>query len=274
MYNNINMKILILLVIFLIIIYIYLLTEDNVIWYNDKEYFNKFKNRIISNLESNNKLVVPIQKKNHILIITYDNRTNIPYIILHNKNLNEYVHKWNFQYKFITKCNYNVYWCKIHLVLDELLTNKYDYVMWLDSDTYIFNMDINLSDIVNNYASDILIGSDNNPIYDITNAGVFIIRNTMIGIQYLRDCINNFSPNCLKINGLLKGKWAASCYEQGIMNLLIADKYLYYTTILSNNLIYNKDICNNNVFIMHLYASSNKNRIKCFTSNQNKNFIH
>ncbi len=254
----------------------YVLTDDNIISYNDKEYFNKFKNRIISNLESNNKLTVPTQKKNKILIITYDNRANLPYVSLHNKNINEYVNKWGFKYIFLTKCKYNVYWCKIHMVLDELLNNNYDYVMWLDSDTFIFNMNINLSDIVNDYSSDIFIGSDNNPIYDITNAGVFIIKNSIVGIQYLRDCINNFSSNCLKINGSLKGKWAATCYEQGVMNLLIADKYQNQTTILSNDFIYNKNKCNNNVFIMHLYASSNNYRLKCFTSNADtkKNFYY
>ena len=141
--------------------------------------------------------------------------------------------------------------------------------MWMDSDTYIFNMDINLSDIFNKFSSDIFIGSDNNSNYDLTNAGVFAIKNSDDGKQYLADCINSFNTQCKKANGELKGEWAATCYEQGIMNILIADKYFNNTTVLTNDIIFNYNRCNNNVFIMHLYASSNDYRKKCFTSKKN-----
>jgi hypothetical protein len=75
---------------------------------------------------------------------------------------------------------------------------------------------------------------------------------------------------CFNNNGTLKGAWAGMCYEQGIMNILIADEYYKYTTLLSNNIIYNKNICKNDVFIMHLYASSPHDRYKCFTKSDKK----
>ena len=255
----------IILIVF-IIMFIYKLTDNTVARYNDKKYFEKFRDKIISKLKSNNKLSVPNTNKNRILIITYDNRPNLPYIKLHNENLTEYCKKMGFEYKFYDKCKYNNYWCKMHLLLDELKTNEYDYVMWMDSDTYIFNTDINLSDIFNKFSSDIFIGSDNNSNYDLTNAGVFAIKNSDDGKQYLADCINSFNTKCKKANGELKGEWAATCYEQGIMNILIADKYFNNTTVLTNDIIFNYNRCNNNVFIMHLYASSNDYRKKCFTS--------
>lgn len=128
-------------------------------------------------LVSNNKITNHLQLKNNILIITFDNRKNQEYIKLHNENLEKYCKKWNFDYKFYDNCKENVYWCKIYMVLDALKnSNKYDYVIWMDSDTYIFNMDINLSNILNEYNSDIYIGLDNHMIYDIINAGVFIIK--------------------------------------------------------------------------------------------------
>lgn len=255
----------IILIVF-IIMFIYKVTDNTVARYNDKKYFEKFREKIISKLKSNNRLSLPVIKKNKILIITYDNRPNLPYIKLHNENLTEYCKKMGFDYKFYDKCKYNNYWCKMYLLLDELKTNAYDYVMWMDSDTYIFNMDINLSDIFNKFSSDIFIGSDNNPNYDLTNAGVFAIKNSNDGKQYLADCINSFNTKCKKSNGELKGDWAATCYEQGIMNILIADKYFNNTTVLTNDIIFNYNRCNNNVFIMHLYASSNSYRQKCFTS--------
>ncbi len=254
-----------------IIMFIYKLTDNNVIRYNDNKYFKKFKEIIISKLKLNNKLSVPNIKKNKILIITYDNRPNLEYIKLHNENLIQYCKNMDFDYKFYDSCKYNNYWCKIYLLLNELQTNNYDYVMWMDSDTYIFNMDINLSDIFNKYSSDIFIGSDNNPIYDLTNAGVFAIKNTNEGIQFLTDCINSLNIKCKKPNGELNGEWAATCYEQGIMNILIADKYFNNTTVLTNDIIFNYNRCNNNVFIMHLYASSNIYRQKCFTSKKIEN---
>jgi hypothetical protein len=257
---------LIVALIMLIIVFIYKITDNNVAKYNDKKYFQKFREQKISQLKSNNKLQIPNTKKNKILIITYDNRATLPYVKIHNENLKKYTEKWGIEYKFFDKCEYNNYWCKMYMVLEELKKNKYDYVMWMDSDTFIFNTDINISDIFNKYSSDIFIGSDNNSDYDLTNAGVFAIKNTQDGKQFLADCINSFNSRCKKANGSLRGIWAATCYEQGIMNILIADKYFKNTTVLTNDIIFNYDKCNNDVFIMHLYASSSDYRTKCFTS--------
>jgi len=229
----------------------------------------------LSQLISNNKLKKPLQTRNKILIITFDNR-NDNYITAHNNNLKEYSKKWNIDYKFYNKCEKNIYWCKIYLILDALKSNKYDFVMWLDSDTYIKNMNINLSDILNQYNSDIFICSDNNKNYDWVNAGVFIIKNSKIGRQFIEKCIESFYPECLNNDNSLKGRWAGFCYEQGIMNILIANKYRKYTTILTNDIIFCNDKCVENVFILHLFGSKEKknsveNRDKCFRPLKIKN---
>ena len=231
----------------------------------DKKYLEKFKEKGMTYLVSNNKIRNSLKPINNILIITFDNRTDLDYIKIHNKNLEDYSKKWKLDYKFYDKCKENVYWCKIHMILDGL-NQHYDYVMWMDSDTYIFNMDINLSDILNEYLSDIYIGLDNHQKYDLVNAGVFIVKNSPIGRQFLQECINSLDPKCVKSNGELNGKWAGTCYEQGVMNILIADKYKDYTTVLSNDLLLNFGTCYNDVFIMHLYGSSSDTRSKCFNS--------
>lgn len=233
---------------------------------DDNNYFKKFSNSsVIKKLVDNNK-IKKLDKKNKILIITYDNRKEEDYVHIHNRNILEYVKKYNYEYNFYTKCVNNVYWCKINMVLDALKTNKYDYVMWMDSDTVIKNFDINIGDILNNYSSDVFIGLDNNDNYDLTNSGVFIIKNSIIGKNFLNDCLNTVDKDCINKDGSLNGKWAASCYEQGIMNLMIVDKYSSYTTVLPNDIIFNYNVCSNKVFIMHLYASSSDDRMKCFTS--------
>lgn len=256
------------LVIIIILIIIILSIPDNnqIVLANDFDYFEKFSQKIISKLINNNRLNYPLVKKNKILFITYDNRYQEEYVLIHNYNLKKYVEKYNYEYKFYNRCNDNVYWCKIFMVLDALKKNKYDYVIWLDSDTVIKNFDIDIGNIFNKFSSDIFIGSDNNNSYDITNAGVFVVKNTEIGKNFLNDCINYVSDKCLNNDGSLKGIWAASCYEQGVMNILIADKYFNHTTILTNDIIFNYNVCSDDVFIMHLYASSSNYRVRCFHS--------
>ena len=242
--------------------------NNNLINTLDNNYYNKFsKINIMSSLINNNKLDKPIQKKNKILFITYDNRYNEEYVVIHNYNINKYVKKYNYEYKYFKYCNNNVYWCKIDIVLNELIKNIYDYIIWLDSDTVIKNFDIDIGNILNMYSSDIFIGSDNHSEFDITNSGVFIIKNSTTGINFLNNCINYVNKKiCFNADGTLNGSWAASCYEQGVMNILIADKYFKYTTILTNDIIFNYNVCSNEVFIMHLYASTSKKRVRCFHS--------
>ena len=232
---------------------------------NDLEYYKKFyKSKKINSLINNNKLKSVVNKKNKILFITFDNRVNQEYVKIHNSNINDYVTKFEYEYKFYTECNKNVYWCKIYLVLEALKTNRYDYVVWLDSDTVIKNFNIDIGDIFNMFSSDIFIGLDNHSKYTITNSGVFAIANTEIGIEFLTECINYINTGCLNADGTLKGKWAASCYEQGVINILIHDRYHANTTVLSNRVIFNYSVCLNDVFIMHLYGSTPESRIKCF----------
>lgn len=115
------------------------------------------------------------------------------------------------------------------------------------------------------FSSDIFVGSDNHLKYGIINAGVFAISNSEIGINFLSECINYINKDCLNINGSLKGKWAGICYEQGVMNILINDKYYPNTTVLTNRIIFNYNVCLNDVFIMHLYGSTPKSRTNCFS---------
>ncbi len=220
-------------------------------------------------LLDNNLLDKPLDKKNRIAIITYENRKNLKYIELHNKNIAKYCKKWGYHYLFYDKCEHNIYWCKMYLVLNALNTGKYDYVMWLDSDTIIKNSNMSLDLIVNMYSSDIYVTIDNGK--SIYNAGVFIIKNSPIGISYMEDCIKQYNKKCLDAtNNKLKGEWAGMCYEQGVMNELIFKKYYINTTCLPKYIVYNKNIdktmktCTVNTFILHLYASAEDLRTECF----------
>ena len=263
-----NFYFIIILIIIIIFIKIIIYDDNEFILMNDYIYYEKFlQSDTITKLINNNKKKKNVNKKNKILFITYDNRYQEEYVKIHNYNINQYVDKWDYKYQFYNSCNKNVYWCKMFMVTDAIESNNYDYVIWLDSDTVIKKFDIDIGNILNNFSSDIFIGSDNNNHLDITNAGVFIVKNSKIGIDFLKDCIKELSNKCIKKDGSLRGSWAGSCYEQGVINILIDKKYYKYTTLLTNDIIFNYNVCSDEVFIMHLYASSPDYRVRCFKSN-------
>jgi hypothetical protein len=73
-------------------------------------------------------------------------------------------------------------------------------------------------------------------------------------------------PICVTEENKLKGTWAGICYEQGVMNMLIFDKYSNYTTCLPEYIIYNgiASSCNVDTFIYHMFASTELERNTCF----------
>jgi hypothetical protein len=239
----------------------------------DKNYFELLKNeKITSKLINKNNLSKPINKKNKILIITFDDRPNVTYIKKHNENFKNYADKHGYEYKYEHLYNQNLntnpYWYKIYLVKYYLDTNLYDYVMWVDSDTIILDNSVDLNSYLNSYSSDLFFCDDNQLIEKI-NAGIFVVKNSKIGKQYLNDCINNFCVDCIKEGDKkLKGRWAATCYEQGIMNLILIKDYMNVSTIFSINMVlctnnlYLIDKINNihNIYILHYYDTSTMQR--------------
>jgi hypothetical protein len=198
-----------------------------------------------------------------ILIVSFDNRKNLNYLEDHNNNIKAYCEKYkNIEYEFNNFTTKNVYWYKIYLVLEKLLTNNYDYVMWMDTDSIIINKNLDIRNILILFNSDIFISYDNHykNCENVLNAGVFIIKNSENGINFLKDVLYNFeNSKCLNEDNSLNGMYSYLCYEQGAMNNLIYDKYYKYTTILSNNIILNSHHCNEKTFILHNYGGKTVN---------------
>lgn len=261
----------IIILFFLLAIVLILINADySQFYYNDilfkiKSTWYAFFNSLISN----NLLDKPTNKINKIAIITFENRKNLEFIDLHNKNITEYCKKWNYDYLFYDQCENNVYWCKMYFVLDALKTGKYDYVVWLDSDTIIKNLNQSLDFIVNKYNSDIFVSTDNG--YSAFCAGIFIIKNSPIGISFMEECIDSKSEKCDIINkSTLRGLYSGLCYEEGIMNNLIMEKYHKNTTCLPKYYVYTdkitetNNLCDIDTFILHLGMSDHNLRAKCF----------
>lgn len=257
--------------IILTVLFITLYSSNNkyikIINKEDNKYEKLLKEyKIVSRLLNNNKVVNNnklINSNLNILFVTYDDRSKEEYVQIHNNNILDYCKKYGYNYKFYDKkkINLNNYWYKIYLVLKELENNNYDYVIWLDSDTIILDFTIDIKDIINSYNSDIFVVDDNISVHENINAGIFIIKNNDVGKQFLKDCLNSLKPMCVRKDNSLNGKWARTCYEQGIMNKIIIEKYDKYTTVLPKNIVLcSYHICIEDVFIHHLYGRKAQDR--------------
>ena len=259
-------------IILLWILAILIIINFNIIKIYVIDYYFIIKKKLFYTMKYDNNLLEynnnNINENTKILIISFDNREKLKYLQLHNDNIENYCKKWkNIDYEFINKCDKNIYWCKLYLLLEKLNSNKYDYVMWMDTDTFIVKQDFSLQQLINSYSSDIYIGHDkikNN--LNTLCAGVFIIKNSEIGKKFIIDCIDyHEKSNCILPNNKLNGVYAQMCYEQGVMNYFIYEKYFKNTTILKPNIINNDYECLDNVFILHKFGSPEDAIFKCFT---------
>lgn len=260
------MDFLIIITIIIIFILIYSVRINLIIWYNDVQLEHIYRNINLSKLLNNNYCENYSSKTTSIAFITYENRKE-KYIDLHDRNIYDYCMLYGYDYIRLDKSYDDIspYWYKIKCVKNMLDSNNWKYIIWLDSDTFINNFNIDIGKILNQYNSDIFVASDNHPLYDIVNAGVFVVKNSNIGKKFMEDWIFSYNKLCYT-NNSLKGKWAMSCYEQGQLNKLIGDKYHKNTTLLDNNVVSNKGTCDKNTFIIHYYNANPTDREICFSN--------
>lgn len=244
--------------------------------------FNKINKPWIPLLRDNYELhsyqyIVPNKYK--ICFVTMETRKNLEYVKIHNENLKKYV-KYkgpNYTYIFTSDCKtdpkhiHNPYWCKFFVMYDAIKSGKYDYVFWLDSDTIINNPEFDLDVYLTKHNRYSIIGTVDKPVHDMTNAGVFGIKNTKIGNEFLKEGIDYynsefFKKKCIRKNNSLRGMWAGICYEQGWMNNAMISKYKPYVFVIPMSIVYNGGSCDNikDEYIIHIYGSSEKHRKTCF----------
>lgn len=203
-------------------------------------------------------------------MITFDNRTDLAFVKLHNANLERYCLRYspNVTYQYVQEhsCRSH-YWSKLYILRDELLTHAFDYVFWLDSDTLITDFDFNISLFLKQCSSfDILVGL--NHLANTICSGVFIIKNTTVGRQFLTDCIDTFEASmdrCLTTNNTLQGLWAGMCFEQGVMNAFLLNKYTKNTLIVGRNVFANTNFCADQSFVLHYYGQDSNSLHQCFS---------
>jgi hypothetical protein len=205
-----------------------------------------------------------IDHKYRILLITLETR-DLPVVEIHNRNLTEYANLAGYDYEFLNSyespLNMPVYWQKLLLVQEKLNTTDYDYVVWLDSDVFIQKHEVLLETLINESpSSHIYIGKDYPPTsFSAYCAGVFMIKNSEIGRNFIDECIDTYinRKECKNEKGeyTLNGKWAGRCYEQGVMNELIKTKYSQYVYEIPNKYLINDGGSHPYTMIHHQYGN-------------------
>ena len=206
--------------------------------------------------------------KHKVAIVTLETRKMKELLSIHNNSFMNYANYHGYKYIFFDKYesvkNLPIYWQKLEILLDILKDKNNDYVMWVDSDTLVAHPRVSLNIILNQSDSSIFIGKDE-PYKDNNAfcAGIFIIKNNDIGINFLNDCINTYTnrPQCINNNQeyILFGEWAGECYEQGIMNELINSKYSNDVYNIPEQYVKNqeKDPFAFNALIVHQFGDKN-----------------
>lgn len=182
-----------------------------------------------------------------ILIYQYDSRTinevdDLYMLISLNKQKCETYH---FDYKFFNKYHMDIppYWVKVFLLRDLLLSNIYDYIIWLDSDAVLHDYDpIKFDQILPK--DNIIMTAAKCPYGDqIFNAGVLIMS------KYSTDLVNDwcrlYNPSFwIKENNTWRslGEWAGETYEQGSFVKYILPKYHHNIIIFPHSVMHNSSL--------------------------------
>jgi hypothetical protein len=88
----------------------------------------------------------------------------------------------------------------------------------------------------------------------VLNAGFFVLRCSDVSAAFLRECIELYmrNPVCKKGGKFVSaGLWAGECYEQGLMNMLLAGKYRHVVAELPSSVVANGFFAFPGAVIMH-----------------------
>jgi len=264
-----NKGIILVVLVLLVVLVVLLLIFDPYVHETFNLLFNHFKQH------KNQYTPIPL-KKRKIAFLTTEDR-DFDYIKLHDRSFERYCQKNGYEYIRLDNCEKSVattYWCKIYKVKELLFSNKYDYVVWVDSDTIISNKDVSVDSLISKYGEkDIIIGLDIfiGSLIGIRSycAGVFFIKNSEVGKQFINDCIDHINdhPKCI-VDSKEQGVWAGVCYEQGAMNKLLKGKYSEYTYVDNNyDIIYTPVFGGNpktSALILHLAGTKKEKRYEVF----------
>jgi hypothetical protein len=230
-----------------LLIYIQYQTQLKVYGYKwitiSNEEWNEWMSRYrVKNTTLNDRITIH-SNRSRCCVVCYDDRKDEKFEIMRTRT-QRYCNTLDYDFKYYEKYDANVppYWIKIKIIYDIMMTNEYDYVMWIDSDACVHNY-IAIPDIFK-------LGDENTFIVmapDLPNsglgsgrefnAGVWILKNNDIGKEFIADWLDLFETKLYKYwkrNGKkwtchrygIPCLWAGVSYEQGSgVHLMTDSKY-------------------------------------------------
>lgn len=230
-------------------------------------------------------------------VLTIENR-QYPYVFMQKMLLKQYCDKYNYLHiwaknlncllsQFPTKndlCeeiyseNIPVYWAKVFGVLHLLRSKIFDTVMWIDSDAYFVVNAPAVGELFDKLTEkDIFVVNEN---VETINSGVFAVKNTAIGVEFIKHWALTYFANAHNkwTNSVNKNEWkckyclwAGKYYEQGQLNLLLPSYRAKVAVMPWKQMNFNttsafvKQIPST-VVVRHLYATNVKTRAKVMAS--------
>ena len=157
----------------------------------------------------------------------------------HNKT---YCKKHDIHYVRLEKPYENVcpYWRKIFVLRDMMNTGRFDSVLWMDSDAYVFDTDKDIREFLYDHPGKSMIISPDPPFgiwISKFMAAVFLVNNTDISKTIMNEWCSIYDPTAwVNENGKWKchksGLYASSTYyEQGAFVRNIMSNPLYASAI-------------------------------------------
>lgn len=217
-----------------------------------------------------------------ICVVCYDNRKNDDITKLKSINTT-YCKKNGYDFKFYDKYNdeneYPQYWLKVKIMCDVLKSNKYDYVMWIDSDACFYNHNIRIENIFKCFGkNNIFVMSHDRETDGLSpfNAGVWIVNNNHHGLDFMNDWLNKYNSKEWTVHDKVKWvckecadgvckecPWGGKSYEQGsCLDLLSSDKYISNILYVDSSIL--QEISPSEyTFVLHFYGPE-KSKIKDF----------
>jgi hypothetical protein len=201
--------------------------------------------------------------RRRVHILTLETRA-IRVLAAHDRSLRDYAARHGYKYTSIRAYTppgpaLPVYMQKLQLML-EALEGGFEFVVWMDSDTLVSHPDVPLEAVLEREPdAHIFIGREY-PAWIgvwfgyVLNAGFFVLRCSDVSAAFLRECIELYmrNPVCKKGGKFVSaGLWAGECYEQGLMNMLLAGKYHHVVAELPSSVVASSYLTFPGAVIMH-----------------------
>jgi len=232
-----------------IVVLLILININDIIYYFDVITTN-FNNVYVP---LTNFYTIPNQK---ICIFSLDDR-NTEYIQLHKYSWTNYTNTHGYTFLFDKPCtNLPIYYCKFQKILELMDTTKFDYFVFVDSDTIANKKFINfpLESMLQTINIDTELITGYLPFHQIMKfliGSFYMFKNTPGVKKLLQDCINYINYNDWKDLKHGKCNYSGRCYEEAALFYSLKKNKIIHKRI-TGKFISNKWVgCQSDYFIIH-----------------------